>query len=194
MFSFKNENYLEEFISLQGVIEKYENNISGDIIHGKRDIETIDKFIIHILEEFGELILEIESEEKNVENILLEAVDIIMYLGTLSFILNSNKNFPKRNFNDTQKEVSLTLAFDMDDIRFLLVDFSVDIRRIRNLFPERKWHKSFSINDIDTERVSKTKEIIDDFINQSIDTFFKDNLVQLDYLYEKKYKKVLNIQ
>jgi hypothetical protein len=121
---------LGRFLSIQGVIyDKFKFDGEG--------IDLIDKYLFQIIEE----IQEVNASDE--EYVLEELIDVMMYLGSAYYVFNSFHSY--NTVTITKQNNSLSIKSVMDDV------FS-SIINARRMYPERKWHKTYSEDKILKDR------------------------------------------
>lgn len=141
-----------------------------------KDMDVLDKYILHTMEE----IWEVKHAEDELE-FYEELSDVIMYLGSMYSILSF------RNKLDVNKEEDMFLTATNVNSNFSVSDIVDEIISIRRFYPERKWHKNEK-NEVDNSEVdiismNLLKNMIRNFVNIMIlNTDFDFN----DYVYNKQ--------
>lgn len=170
-----NENFiifdLNKFITTQKNIYKKYLLKNTNYKNSKTIINTdiIDKYFFQIIEEIFEC-----DKEDSIDKIIEESIDILMYCGsTLNLLDNSllnniNKLYYPNLINRYNYDIKETYHNTMKK----LFDNLLSLRR---LFPERKWHKKFNVNDILEERFLIFRDIIIKNINILNEEIFLPN-------------------
>jgi hypothetical protein len=120
------------FLSTQGLIyEKFKFDGRG--------IDLIDKYLFQVIEE----IQEVNAIEEDCYAKHEELIDVMMYLGSTYFTIS--------NFNSYSRKIIVRRNNKMQ-IKNLMDDVFSSIINARRMYPERKWHKSYSDKDIIKDR------------------------------------------
>ena len=180
---------LAKFLDSQFLIaDKFMDNLEK-----YKDIDVLDKYILHILEEIWE-VKHAESEEEYYE----ELSDVVMYLGSLYSILSF------RNGLDVNDEPDLFLTTNnLNSANFDVSNLVDEIISMRRFYPERKWHKNekndVDNKDVDTIAMNLLKNMLKNFINIiicnpdfdfNIYVLNKQNILIKDYTIENKVRTV----
>lgn len=138
---------LEEFVNTQQIIvnhyEKEEDLLISNL-GCKEFIKSFDKYILHTIEEVSETYEELSKD--NLHDKMEEMIDILMYLGSMNYILKANmKNYKMKyeSFFDYDYYVQVyenrsLKSYQNNTCLLKIVDLLIKQRR---LFPQRKWHK-----------------------------------------------------
>jgi len=130
---------LEKFMSTQGLIyHKYELNDVG--------INLIDKYLFQILEEIHEV-----NNSSNKEKQAEELIDVIMYLGSTYYTMVDTTTFNCRTINTNNEKL---------DVKKFMDNLFSAIISARRMYPERKWHKKYSKDEIIRNRNKIFSEIV----------------------------------
>lgn len=143
---------LNKFLKAQFLIaDKY-----MDKLEKYNDIDIMDKYILHIMEE----IWEVKHSEDELE-FCEELSDVLMYLGSLYGILCKRSNIDIGEESDFYITSNNRFEFSVSD----LIDEIISIRRF---YPGRKWHKNEEIqinsNAIDLISINLLKNMISNFV------------------------------
>jgi len=125
------------------------------------DMSIIDKYLMQIFEEIFECRCEIKT--RDYEASISEALDVLAYLGSfvhlfqdfLSFYKPHPTCIPYKNLDYNEDDLSNTLNYIEDSLW-----------TCRRLFPERKWHKTYSDKDINQNRFKILTQILFEDINK----------------------------
>lgn len=210
MFNIVEDDSTRGFIWLQGQIEnKYNNDLVEDNIGGKRNIATIDKFLVHITEELGEFFEIVERDDFNLKDITEEFLDVLMYSASLLWLFE--KKNPLADYEplildiieDFELNISSEISYSTrnylnNEVSKYSEIFLITVRDIRKMYPERKWHKKFSQSDIDPERLNKTRHILEIFIKRGIkilnDVYYDEELRKfVNKIYRDKYNFIFEL-
>ena len=141
---------LKEFTSKQSIIvNKYEPEETLKIrnLGCKNFVSMFDRYTLHCIEEIAETkeaMINFNSNEENRKEALYEIIDILLYLGSMQYIINMNCE----DYNvNVEKEYDLNYYNDiMNDTRYedILLDTMELIIKQRRIWPHRNWHKSYS--------------------------------------------------
>lgn len=174
------ENYakvkfsLVDFLKVQACIAtKFPNPKNNEI-------EMIDSFILHIIEEAEECNIEIENN--NHEKMIEEFIDCFMYVFSFLYTyllkncINKNDEEYEVIFDELYKEFIINkneLEYHNTNniVNIIVKDF---VWRLRRLFPERKYHKNY-------KKLTKKEEI-----NRATRVFF----VFMDIIDELSFKLI----
>ena len=145
---------LGKFLDAQYLIaDKYMDNLE---IY--KDMDILDKYILHTMEE----IWEVKHAEDSLE-FYEELSDVIMYLGSMYSILSF------RNKLDVNNEEDMFLTANNFNPNFNVSDIIDEIISMRRFYPERKWHKNeknkVDNSEVDTISMNLLKNMIRNFIN-----------------------------
>ena len=158
---------LNSFVSFQQQIAlKYQTKeeLLYENIESKGFINNYDRYLLHCIEEISE-VRDAILTHKDINEIREELVDVLMYLGTMTSLVQLNmeryemktrENFELQyltyvdHFNSTMlfdksqkplitSDVPVTIDLKLMEVIHLLIEE-------RRMFPQRKWHKP-SVND-----------------------------------------------
>ena len=145
---------LSEFTNRQkSIVTKYEPEETLKIsnLGCKEFIKSYDKYILHCIEELSEtreaeFIYNATDNDNN--ELLYEVVDILMYLGSMQYIiqLNCNEynvpydNMLEINYSERNTDSIYMKTLEVDS---MLMDINDQLIAIRRLWPHRKWHKPY---------------------------------------------------
>lgn len=194
---------LNKFIDGQDKIwTKYDSIEQGlDLIKSEKDfINNFDRYIVHTLEEIYEV-----SEARDVEDMVEELIDVLMYLGTMYAIVRENAklNFSDVRFKTTFQNELINPTTDTHTFEEMTSMILFDLMNIRRLFNKRKWHKyseemtkEQKLNAIDVME-SKLRHSIKHLLSFILDTVFSQTNDFYNYVDGVLYNKqqfVINLQ
>ena len=192
---------LKEFTSKQSIIvNKYEPEETLKIrnLGCKNFVSMFDRYTLHCIEEIAETKEAMINFNSNKEEALYEIIDILLYLGSMQYIINMNCEDYSVN---VEKEYDLNYYSDiMNDTRYedILLDTMELIIKQRRIWPHRKWHKSyneFSSTDIAIS-LEEMKRLNTLCITYIISLFLKEtnnDFVLLNNMVNAKEKVVIDL-
>ena len=192
---------LKEFTSKQSIIvNKYEPEETLKIrnLGCKNFVSMFDRYTLHCIEEIAETKEAMINFNSNKEEALYEIIDILLYLGSMQYIINMNCE----DYNvNVEKEYDLNYYSDiMNDTRYedILLDTMELIIKQRRIWPHRKWHKTyieFSSIDIAVS-LEEMKRLNTLCITYIISLFLKEtnnDFVLLNNMVNAKEKVVIDL-
>ena len=192
---------LKEFTSKQSIIvNKYEPEETLKIrnLGCKNFVSMFDRYTLHCIEEIAETKEAMINFNSNKEEALYEIIDILLYLGSMQYIINMNCE----DYNvNVEKEYDLNYYNDiMNDTRYedILLDTMELIIKQRRIWPHRKWHKSYSeFSSIDIAiSLEEMKRLNTLCITYIISLFLKEtnnDFVLLNKMVNSKEKLVIDL-
>lgn len=192
---------LKEFTSKQSIIvNKYEPEETLKIrnLGCKNFVSMFDRYTLHCIEEIAETKEAMINFNSNKEEALYEIIDILLYLGSMQYIINMNCE----DYNvNVEKEYDLNYYNDiMNDTRYedILLDTMELIIKQRRIWPHRKWHKSYSeFSSIDIAiSLEEMKRLNTLCITYIISLFLKEtnnDFVLLNNMVNAKEKVVIDL-
>lgn len=192
---------LKEFTSKQSIIvNKYEPEETLKIrnLGCKNFVSMFDRYTLHCIEEIAETKEAMINFNSNKEEALYEIIDILLYLGSMQYIINMNCE----DYNvNVEKEYDLNYYNDiMNDTRYedILLDTMELIIKQRRIWPHRKWHKSYNeFSSIDIAvSLEEMKRLNTLCITYIISLFLKEtnnDFVLLNKMVNSKEKLVIDL-
>lgn len=192
---------LKEFTSKQSIIvNKYEPEETLKIrnLGCKNFVSMFDRYTLHCIEEIAETKEAMINFNSNKEEALYEIIDILLYLGSMQYIINMNCE----DYNvNVEKEYDLNYYNDiMNDTRYedILLDTMELIIKQRRIWPHRKWHKSYNeFSSIDIAvSLEEMKRLNTLCITYIISLFLKEtnnDFVLLNNMVNAKEKVVIDL-
>ena len=192
---------LKEFTSKQSIIvNKYEPEETLKIrnLGCKNFVSMFDRYTLHCIEEIAETKEAMINFNSNKEEALYEIIDILLYLGSMQYIINMNCE----DYNvNVEKEYDLNYYNDiMNDTRYedILLDTMELIIKQRRIWPHRKWHKSYNeLSSIDIAvSLEEMKRLNTLCITYIISLFLKEtnnDFVLLNKMVNSKEKLVIDL-
>lgn len=160
---------LSKFIYRQNeIFDKFKQPING--------IELIDKYILQTLEEVYET--DISNEPVD------ELIDVLMYLGSSLNTIEYEKEF-------LPVKVAIIKEDNAKELKHSLHDINNRLMGIRRFYPERKWHKKYSPDDIDCDRGIIVSNILIDTIKLVLSILI--NMTDIEDINSKLNKKQIYI-
>jgi NTP pyrophosphatase (non-canonical NTP hydrolase) len=175
---------LKLFENQTKILLKYEKvediYLTEGYISQKQFIALLDRYMMHLLEEVGEV-----NEETTAERIEDETIDVLLYLGTIGSIFTFNlDDLAIKSIVEIKPSLQSVMNFDLNRE---VVDY---IRRIRKEYPHRKWHKSYDIHSrAEMRRILYKQTIETKILAERIFTHLCFNTSHIDLLVKKVGEK-----
>lgn len=159
---------LSKFLTTQGhIYEKFKFEGEG--------INLIDKYVFQTLEEIHEV-----NTAPNETELVGELVDIMMYLGSTLFTVD---------VTHPVGEIVIVKTRDKLEVKPIMDDVFASLIASRRMFPERKWHKPYTEDDIIEGRDEIFGGIIIDLIVKLVELLLTNHFyVQVDNMIEAKQR------